>query len=391
MPEEPPVANIPNNPQPQPVPQSNISPDQMHRPWLKEEKKRPHKSLIVAGIITTVLVVLGCSGWAVYALWYQNPDKVIMDAMINAATAKNITADGSFSSETDGNKYVYTISGVTSHDAGMRGTANLVAKMNDDTEFKLNFEGATSPDGTNYLKVGNLTATYKTLLELWTDMLKDYPEESKQMVLQLFTNMLDPVVKRVDDKWIKFNNADLKKLSADDVDTYNCMDKLYKKIESDKSKTNEVSDRYMQNKFIIIKNRLGMKADSMGYSAAVDMDKMQSFIDSLKTTALYKGVKSCSPKDNPLDIKLSSKLSLRFDIWVSQWSHQLTSFHAISTDMTDGQETTTLVDMTTKFNKEVKVTMPTDAMTFDAAFPEINKFFGGGSDDSTGSNIFGTI
>ena len=51
------------------------------------------KKLILVSILAGAFVLLG-GGVAAYNLWYQNPEKVLSDALINAAKAKTITYTG---------------------------------------------------------------------------------------------------------------------------------------------------------------------------------------------------------------------------------------------------------------------------------------------------------
>ena len=84
---EPAAANIPALPVPPVVP---IEPTGLSNDTPSPKPKK-RKLLLIGALIVGVSIVLGGSSAAAFTFWYQNPDKVLGDAFVQAIRSKTVT------------------------------------------------------------------------------------------------------------------------------------------------------------------------------------------------------------------------------------------------------------------------------------------------------------
>lgn len=278
---------------------------------------KPKKKGLLIGLIVAAVIIVLCGGSALaYNFWYQNPDKVVTDGIINAIKAKSIKYTGS--AVTTGDQPVkIEVSG-----RGDEKSHDLNAKVTFKYEDKaVTLEGALLIDakGDLYLKVRNID----TLINQYRDA-----QDNAQ-----FKQLIDDVVSKVNDQWIKVNADDLKSFSETSSKSQKCFTEAVKKIESDKAVRSELADTYKKHKFIIIDDKLGSQNGSLGYKLHLDSDVAKVFTSDLRNTQFYKAMQDCDKdfKINENDLfkesKNSDKTETSVELWVSRFSHQITKLN----------------------------------------------------------------
>ena len=326
-------------------------------------KSNKKKKLIIAVIIVAVLAVLGGAGAAAYNLWFQNPDKVLGDALVNAVRAKTLTYTGSldYKAKTSTSSFApsHMKLSVDGKSTTVDGEMNVkLALTYGGKDFNLSGAGIYDKDANFYFKVNDVRKTIDSVIN--TSSI-EIPKE------------IDDLITKIDGRWIKVSVDDTKEFSQKYADRQKCMKDTLKKYEDDKEVTKEIVDLYNKNKFIVVTDKLGSKDGSLGYVVEGDTAKGKAFVKGLNDTKIMKELQKCdeSFKLDPDDIKddSSDKSDSRFEVWVDRWSHQFTKFNLTGKD--DEGDTALLFEQ--KFNQTVSVTVPKDALSLSELKADIEK------------------
>lgn len=312
-------------------------------------QKKSKKGLIIGIVIASVLVLLGAGSVAAYNLYYQNPQKVITDAIINAVTATSSVYSGTVAIGSDGYTLAVDLSTKQSTTAGaMDAKMTLTA---DGKVYVVNTAAVVAESGDVYVKadkVKELVADYSAALALLN------PTTGQD---------LDRLVAKVDGSWIKISSDDLKSYDSGLAKAQVCINDTVKKFKNDKAATDQISQLYIKNQFITVIEKLGTKDSSLGYKLKSDSVKAKAFAAGLADTTIYKSLHDCdstftiTPSD--VDGSESSGKDAIVEVWISRWSHQLTSVSI--KDESDGST----FDMTLKptYNGDVTIATPESSIT----------------------------
>lgn len=312
--------------------------------WFKQKK-------FIIGIIAAVLIALVGGGSAfAYVSYYQNPQKVISDSIINAFTSKTAIYTGTLNVD---NKDVKVGVTITSKLAGATGNldADLTVTASGKT-YKISGSGLVDKSGDLYFKVDHLAgviAEAKNSLGI---------SQSSAM-----STAIDKLVAKIDGTWVKISSNDLKQYSEETATAKTCINDTVKKFKDDKAAINEVTDLYTKNPFIVVDKGLGQVNGSFGYQLKGSNANLKTFMEGLKNTKIYKSLHDCD-KTFVIDTKdISTKDEVdknsTFKLWVDVWSHQITKIEANNTS--DG--TTTTATILPKYNQSVTITAPAKSIT----------------------------
>ena len=322
------------------------------------------KKLIIAGIIAGVLVLAGGIGAAAYNLWYQNPEKVISDAVIHAVQAKTVTYTGTFTNnyKDDASSPIDDIK-LSIDGKGDNATNEVNVKLSfvyNKKDYEISGSGIYDKDANIYFKISNIR---KLISSLSTDSMA-------------LPKAFDDIVAKIDGKWIKVSAKDMKDISPDSSKSQACTKAAMKKFQDDKTRVKEITELYKDNKFVFVSEKLGGKNGSLGYIIDGDSAKAKSFGKGLKNTTIYKDLKKCDDSiektvDNIFDgdSKDSSDSKTRFTVWVSRWSHEFTKLSLEGSD----KESSGNITFEPTFNKSVAVTIPTKVTTLNELQEDIKK------------------
>lgn len=342
---------------------------------ITKTKKPRKKGRIVAIISLAALVVLVGGGYAAYALWYQNPDRVIASAMMNAMTADSMIADTAmiYTQKQTGDSFNITVN-TQSDGKNASATVDLrVKSAGEDLDISSSVINIADGDSLDtYLKIDGI----KSLIDVVSP---NYNE---------FAETYDDIALAFDNQWVKAStddlNGDIAAFSGDTVASgvdQQCVVDLTNKIHSDKSYQKEIADLYLDNAFIEVVDTLGSSNGNLGYTVQFSREKAISFVEDLRSTKTYTGYRDCMTGDtrasfdegiNDLLVDLKEAKSptddVKIELWIDQWSHQLKQANARITD-TDGN--TTVIDSDVQFNTDVSIQAPSDAKTIRDVYQEI--------------------
>ena len=325
------------------------------------QPKSSKKGIIIGSIIAAVAAV-GLIGGGVGAyVWYQNPDKVLDDALVHALTNRKSTYDtkmdisgtgssegsmsANYQSTTDGKKSVLTYD-VSADISGAK--------------VKLDGGAYYEVGGDYYLKVNGINK-----------LLDEYMAAQGVSRNEMPASVVD-IINKVDNKWISISEDDLKDLTNGDdeaVKIKQCFDKTATNMERDSSYIREVATLYQKNRFILVDKSLGTRDGAVGYELKGDESRAKDFVKGLKDTKIVREYRDCLPSGQRADFdkifedtssrSAESSSSAKLEVWIDQWSHQLRS--AKVTDSSSSVKTT--IEMTVKPFDASKLVKPQEDTT----------------------------
>lgn len=326
----------------------------------KAPKKK--KMIIIGAIIIGALGLLSGGTAAAYNLWYQNPDKVVMDAvgsLLQSGTSTHkITLDVKTKDVAMKISVDAKVAESPASEADINATLTYGGK-----DYTVKGATLTDKDGNLYLKLNDVKALLTEFVGSETDL-----------------SSFNDLITKVDGQWIKVSSDDLKSVSEDYSKTQTCVTNALKSLD-DKATIDELTDVYKKNQFIVVGDKIGAKdvdgTASLGYKVTIDEAKTKSFYTSLGETKVGKALTAC---DSSFDFKASdldsstdnSKTTTEAQVWASRFGHQLTEFDVTSKD-NDG--TTATVVWNPKFVKGVTVETPAKSVPVNELMTDIGNAY----------------
>lgn len=304
------------------------------------------KGLIIT-LILAALVMLGLG--LAYVYWYQNPNKVVSDAVVNALAADSLTYTGTVTTAGE-TKMVVTLNGGAAMEGG-----SVNAKFAFDVDGKkytLDGNGIIDEKSDLYVKVQNIDG-------LVNNYRRAMPAESH--------GLFDKIIDKIDDKWIKISSEDVKSYSAELANIQKCTAELAKKMQTDKKIESELMDLYKKHPFVTIDKNLGAKNGSLGYVLSFNQDIAKEFAKEYKKSSLYDFMVKCDDsfaiKDDDVLEQYKDEVSTKanVELWVDRWTHQITKL-SIKDESESG---TTNIAFEPKFNRPVSIVTPSDSITIE--------------------------
>jgi len=313
---------------------------------LDNSKSSKSKKPKIIAIIVAVILVFILGGGTAFAFWYQNPNKVIADSLVNIVLTKNAIYNGNLTTSNDGNKVDVEI---TAKQANVS-TGSL------DANVKFTYKGKTyQPKGSIIYDSNNdLYLRVKDITEFINGYKSDLGLSDSDVAV---SDLINKLVSRIDGTWIKISSDDLKTYSEDYAAKKTCSSNVLSELRSDAKQLSEVADLYVKNQFITSSKDLGLKDGSFGYQIKSDDSKLKSFINGLSNTAVYKNLHQCDETfkldANSIVKSDDSKNTATVELWSDVWSHKMTKLSLTGKD--DGDSYSLVVKPDYKVSKpEIK-------------------------------------
>lgn len=329
------------------------------------QPKAPNKKkkFIIGGIIAGAVLLLGGGMYAAYALWYQNPEKVLTDAVSNVIRAKTATYSGTLAMDTKDVKVRVVFDGKQASELNGEGNAKITL-TSQGKDFVVNGSALVDKDGNLFFKVGNL----KTILD---DVLKQSGMTSSPF---------DELVAKIDNKWIRVSADDLAEYDKDAGKAQACLTDTMKKIQNDKAVHDSLVKAYENNKFVVIDSSLPGRTingvDSMGYKLSLNNEAAKKFAEAVNEMQFMKDLQKCDSSFESFKLDASDMKSTTgttstetVEVSVSRWSHEFTQLKVTGKDDDASGE----FILEPIFGKDVTVAAPTDFMTLKELQAEIEK------------------
>ena len=331
--------------QPAPQPQYNGVPMQ---------PKKKKTGLIIGVVLGVIALIAIISAVLVYFLWWQDPEKMVTDAVSNAIMTKKMTADGKVVVDMrDQGKIELNVK--TATDSG-KSKANIDAKLNIkgvEKNIPLKGDAVLDSDGTIYVKINNFKDLYGTLLEVVMEsssggnLSRSQIETYRDQTLEKMGSEID----KMSDTWMK--------ISPDEIGSeYKCGINALKKIQSDESARKEVAQLYRKNSFFTIKDsKISDRNGGRGFELQGDNSKLSKFNDEFKKSSAGKALSKCGKYNSYKSSESSSIDKSSLKVWVDRSSHELKALELKG----DGKKASVEISFDINMNKSEEIKAPSDA------------------------------
>ena len=316
--------------------------------------KKKKTGLIIGVVLGVIVLIAIVSAALVYFLWWQNPEKMVTDAVSNAIMAKKMTADGKVVVDMrDQGKIELNVK--TATDSG-KSKANIDAKLNIkgvDKNIPLKGDAVLDSDGTIYVKINNFKDLYGTLLEV----VMESSSGGKMSRAQIETYR-DQTLRKMSSEIDKMGNTWMK-ISPDEIGSeYKCGIDVLKKIQSDESVRKEVAQLYQKNSFFTIKDsKISDRNGGRGFELQGDNSKLSKFSDELKNSSAGKALGKCGKSNSYKSSESSSIDTASLKVWVDRSSHELKALELKG----DSKKVSVEISFDIDVNKSEEIKIPSSA------------------------------
>ena len=332
--------------QPAPQPQYNGVPMQ---------PKKKKTGLIIGIVLGVIALIAIISAVLVYFLWWQNPEKMVTDAVSNAIMAKKMTADGKVVIDMrDQGKIELNVK--TATESG-KSKANIDAKLNIkgvEKNIPLKGDVVLDSDGTIYVKINNFKDLYGTLLEIVMEsssggnLSRSQIETYRDQTLEKMGSEID----KMSDTWMK--------ISPDEIGgEYKCGINALKKIQSDESARKELAQIYQKNSFFTIKDsKISDRNGGRGFELQGNNKSNSSkFEEEFKNSSVGKALSKCGKSNSYKSSESSSIDTASLKVWVDKSSHELKALELKG----DGKKASVEISFDINMNKSEEIKTPSEA------------------------------
>ena len=332
--------------QPAPQPQYNGVP-------MQPKKK---KTGLIIGVVLGVIVLISIvSAALVYFLWWQNPEKMVTDAMSSAIMSKKMTANGKVVVDMrDQGKIELNVK--TATDSG-KSKANIDAKLDiKGVEKNISLKGDVilDSDGTIYVKINNFKDLYGTLLEMVMEsssggnLSRSQIETYRDQTLRKMSSEID----KMGNTWMK--------ISPDEIGSeYRCGINALKKIQSDESVRKELVQIYQKNSYFTIKDsKISDRNGGRGFELQGNNKSNSSkFEEEFKNSSVGKALSKCGKSNSYKSSESSSIDTASLKVWVDRSSHELKALELKG----DSKKASVEISFDIDVNKSEEIKIPSSA------------------------------
>ena len=316
--------------------------------------KKKKTGLIIGVVLGVVVFISIVSAALVYFLWWQNPEKMVTDAMSSAIMSKKMTADGKVVVDMrDQGKIELNVK--TATDSG-KSKANIDAKLNIkgvEKSIPLDGDMVLGDDGTIYVKINNFKDLYSSLLEVVMES-----SSGGKMSRAQIEAYRDQTLKKLNSEINKMNGTWMK-VSPDEIgDEYKCGIDALKKFQNDESARKELAQLYQKNSFFTIKDsKISDRNGGRGFELQGDNSKLSKFSDELKNSSAGKALGKCGKSNSYKSSESSSIDTASLKVWVDRSSHELKALELKG----DSKKASVEISFDIDVNKSEEIKIPSSA------------------------------
>ena len=319
-------------------------------------RPKKKKTGLIIGVVLGVIVLISIvSAALVYFLWWQNPEKMVTDAMSSAIMSKKMTANGKVVVDMrDQGKIELNVK--TATDSG-KSKANIDAKLDIkgvEKNIPLKGDAVLDSDGTIYVKINNFKDLYGTLLEMVMEsssggnLSRSQIETYRDQTLRKMSSEID----KMGNTWMK--------ISPDEIGSeYRCGINALKKIQSDESVRKELVQIYQKNSYFTIKDsKISDRNGGRGFELQGNNKSNSSkFEEEFKNSSVGKALSKCGKSNSYKSSESSSIDTASLKVWVDRSSHELKALELKG----DGKKASVEISFDINMNKSEEIKAPSDA------------------------------
>jgi len=319
-------------------------------------RPKKKKTGLIIGVVLGVIVLISIvSAALVYFLWWQNPEKMVTDAMSSAIMSKKMTANGKVVVDMrDQGKIELNVK--TATDSG-KSKANIDAKLDIkgvEKNIPLKGDAVLDSDGTIYVKINNFKDLYGTLLEMVMEsssggnLSRSQIETYRDQTLRKMSSEID----KMGNTWMK--------ISPDEIGSeYRCGINALKKIQSDESVRKELVQIYQKNSSFTIKDsKISDRNGGRGFELQGNNKSNSSkFEEEFKNSSVGKALSKCGKSNSYKSSESSSIDTASLKVWVDRSSHELKALELKG----DSKKASVEISFDIDVNKSEEIKIPSSA------------------------------
>lgn len=316
--------------------------------------KKKKTGLIIGVVLGVIALISIVSAALVYFLWWQNPEKMVTDAMSSAIMSKKMTVNGKVVVDMrDQGRIELNVK--TATDSG-KSKANINAKLNIkgvEKSIPLDGDMVLGDDGTIYVKINNFKDLYSSLLEVVMES-----SSGGKMSRAQIEAYRDQTLKKLNSEINKMNGTWMK-VSPDEIgDEYKCGIDALKKFQNDESARKELAQLYQKNSFFTIKDsKISDRNGGRGFELQGDNSKLSKFSDELKNSSAGKALGKCGKSNSYKSSESSSIDTASLKVWVDRSSHELKALELKG----DSKKVSVEISFDIDVNKSEEIKIPSSA------------------------------
>lgn len=319
------------------------------------QPKKKKTGLIIGIVLGVIALIAIISAVLVYFLWWQNPEKMVTDAVSNAIMAKKMTADGKVVIDMrDQGKIELNVK--TATESG-KSKANIDAKLDVkgvEKNIPLKGDAVLDNDGTIYVKINNFKDLYGTLLEVVMEsssggnLSRSQIEAYRDQALEKMRSEID----KMSDTWMKISPGEI-------GSEYKCGINALKKIQSDESARKELAQIYQKNSLFTIKDsKISDRNGGRGFELQGNNKSNSSkFEEEFKNSSVGKALGKCGKSNSYKSSGSSSIDTASLKVWVDRSSHELKALELKG----DSKKASVEISFDINVNKSEEIKVPSSA------------------------------
>ena len=356
----------------------------VHPPYGSAALKPKKKVGLIVGIVAGVLIlILAITAALLYFLWWQNPQKVVTDAVVNTMTTKKAVVNGKMTVIANANndsKIELNIKSATDSPKTKTDVEAKITLKNVSKTVNLKAAVVTDQDGTIYVKLDGMRKLVESVVSLAIESnvpssayetspsFKQQVEAIKKQII----SQLEEKMSKIDGKWLKTTAEDIANSNTD----IKCSAEIVKKLQNDSKARKEIADIYRQNSFLIIKDtKIDDRNGGRGFEIDLNSDeaaaKAKDFSKALENTSIGKDIKKCTKdvRHNNGSANKTGKPNGTLKIWADVNSHALKAVE-IKGNSSDSSANLSL-DIDT--SKTESINIPSNAASLKSVVEELFK------------------
>lgn len=290
------------------------------------------RTLII--VVGALLAVFGTTAVVYAYFWYQSPDKVVMDAVMNSVTAKSARYDGK----------VFLL--------GSQQPQIMYSGAFGEGKTKLDVK-VSMPRGSELSELNASTVATKDDLYLKIDQASRLIGETAPPVIRkTFEPHMSLIKDEVDGKWLRVNPGDID-MYQPITHVSHCAVSVFRLLTTDDSAARTIGGIYLQHPFFRVSEST-RPTESIGkYALTLDTIKYDQFKERLYGSKFYASLAACNRQAH--DVKAADLDGLLINLTIDKSKRELTDV-----TITQGTSFTSKLTLTPKFNETVNIETPTN-------------------------------
>ena len=252
----------------------------IHPPYGNAAIKPKKKVGLIVGIISGVLIlILAIAAALLYFLWWQNPQKIVTDAVVNTMTTKKAVVNGKMTViANNDSKIELNIKSAADAPKTKTDVEAKITLKNVSKTINLKAAVVTDQDGTIYIKLDGMRKLVESVVSLAIESnvpssaYEASPSFKQQIeaVKKQIISQIEEKMSKIDGKWLKTTVEDIANSNTD----IKCSAEIVKKLQNDSKARKEIADIYRQNSFLIIKDtKLDDRNGGRGFEIDLNSDE----------------------------------------------------------------------------------------------------------------------